>query len=220
MPENPPPLMRKSLIRSSAQSLNGMNHLAHFHLSFGDPGLVLGNWAGDMVKGRDWVAYPPDVQRGIRLHRAIDAFTDRHAATHRFSAQIRPFAGRYAPPVTDVLRDFLLTNCWLEFSGEPLQTFADGIYNILENRLLELPPLLRERTPRMIAGNWLASYGTLGGLEFVFQRMQKRLREPLDIAGLLRFVERERSGLLADFRVFYPELFEQMRHEAQGSGGA
>ena len=189
-----------------------MNHLAHFHLSFNEPGLVLGNWAGDVVKGNDWQQYPPDVQRGIRLHRTIDAFTDAHPATHKLSGQIRAFAGRYAGPVGDVLRDHFLSVCWPEFSGQPLQDFADGIYNILTERNADLPPVLQERTPRMIAGNWLLAYDTPGELAKVLERLERRiLNHALDIAGLGKFVEQEKEKLLADFRAYYPEIVAAAR---------
>lgn len=193
-----------------------MNHLAHFHLSFDEPGLVVGNWAGDVVKGNDWQQYPPDVQRGIRLHRTIDAFTDAHPATHKLSGQIRAFAGRYAGPVGDVLRDHFLSICWPEFSGQPLQGFANGVYNILTERNLDLPPVLQERTPRMIAANWLMGYEHLPELVFVLERLQRRIRnQALDIAGLCHFVEQKRDVLMADFRAFYPEITAAARAASQ-----
>lgn len=35
----------------------------------------------DYVKGKKKFDYPPDIQKGIMLHRAIDTFTDFHEAT-------------------------------------------------------------------------------------------------------------------------------------------
>ncbi len=53
-----------------------MNFLAHFHLAWPDEGLVAGGLEGDYIKGPLRGALPPDLERGIKLHRAIDAYTD------------------------------------------------------------------------------------------------------------------------------------------------
>ncbi len=185
-----------------------LNHLAHFHLSLSDADLMLGNWAADSVKGRAWEAFPPGIQRGILLHRAIDHFTDSHPATRVLNAQLRPFAGRFAGPVGDVLRDHFLSVRWAKFSKTPLAEFAEGVYKVLISRNLELPPGLRERTPRMVSANWLLSYGTLDGLILVLERLQKRFpAHPLDLAALRWFLGEEMGGLLAEFEGFYPEIF-------------
>ena len=101
-----------------------MNHLAHCFLSFGDEDLLLGNFIGDFVKGRDWENYPRPVQRGILLHRAIDSYTDNHALTDRSVARIRTLARRYAPPFVDILYDHLLAIHWEKHSPEAFQAFA------------------------------------------------------------------------------------------------
>ncbi len=62
-------------------ALRIMNFLAHAYLSFGDETILTGNLISDFVKGRAQYHYPPKIQKGIRLHRAIDTFTDAHPAT-------------------------------------------------------------------------------------------------------------------------------------------
>ena len=58
-----------------------MNYLAHAFLSFNDSGLLIGNMISDFVKGKKQFDYTPDIQKGIRLHRMIDTYTDAHPAT-------------------------------------------------------------------------------------------------------------------------------------------
>ncbi len=89
-----------------------MNHLAHCFLSFGNEDLLVGNFSGDFVKGHAWENYPPPVQTGILLHRMIDAFTDTHDRVRANVARLRPYAGRYAGPVHDILADHLLARHW------------------------------------------------------------------------------------------------------------
>ncbi len=63
-----------------------MNYLAHAYLSFNQPEIFLGNMISDFVKGKTKFGYPPGIQNGIALHRAIDEFTDAHPATKKAAA--------------------------------------------------------------------------------------------------------------------------------------
>src|SRR5215212_9701912 len=79
-----------------------MNHLAHLFLASGAPlpsaapappgttalhraQLVIGNLAGDFVKGPIGDRFPPAIAAGIAQHRRLDAFT----ASHRHLAPFR-----------------------------------------------------------------------------------------------------------------------------------
>ena len=84
-----------------------MNHLAHCFLS-DDDDILLGNFIGDYIKGSTWKLLPEPVQKGIFIHRHIDAYTDAHEACDRSVNRIRTFAGRYSPPMVDVLYDHIL----------------------------------------------------------------------------------------------------------------
>jgi acyl carrier protein phosphodiesterase len=50
-----------------------MNFLAHIYLSNNDPKIMVGNFIGDFVKGRNFSdRFEPQIARGIALHRLID----------------------------------------------------------------------------------------------------------------------------------------------------
>ncbi|MFN8304229.1 MAG: ACP phosphodiesterase [Saprospiraceae bacterium] len=185
-----------------------MNHLAHCYLSFGDADLLLGNFIADFVKGRRWEAYPQAVQRGILLHRAIDSFTDDHPAVKQSTARARPYAGRYAGPVVDILYDFLLAEHWTKVTSQPFDRFVRETYNMLETRRLEMPDPLRERLPRMLAGDFLRGYARLEGLDFVLERFSRRLPPGMDWLALKVHFLTERSRYSEDFLTFFP-LLEQ-----------
>lgn len=183
-----------------------MNHLAHCFLSFGDEDLLLGNFIGDFVKGNDWKNYPPAVQRGILLHRAIDSFTDYHPLTDRSANRIRPFAGRYSPPFVDILYDHLLALHWEKHAEEPFLLFAKKTYAQLENRIAEMPPILQERLPKMVAGQFLHGYAHREGLEWVLHRFSQRLSGQFDTQALAGAFFREIDAYSDDFNDFFPEL--------------
>ena len=67
-----------------------MNYLAHAYLSFGQPAILTGNMISDYVKGKKKFDYPPEILRGINLHRSIDQFTDNHPATREAKEVFRP----------------------------------------------------------------------------------------------------------------------------------
>jgi len=188
-----------------------MNHLAHCFLSFDDEDVLVGNFIGDFVKGSQWKAYPEAVQRGILLHRAIDSFTDRHPMTDRSVERLRPFAGRWSPPFVDILYDHLLTRSWARHAGEPFEVFAEKTYRSLEKRAADMPPVLHERVPKMVAGQFLHGYQQREGVEWVLDRFRRRLPTDVDAAALGRFFFDELEAFAEDFDAFFPDLVEETK---------
>lgn len=188
-----------------------MNHTAHCFLSYADQDLLLGNFIGDFIKGRSWETYPVGVQHGILLHRAIDSFTDNHPATRQSVVRIRPFAGRYAPPVIDILYDHLLCKHWTALTDVPFDEFAAWTYASLQLRVAEMPAVLQRRLPHMIAGRFLHGYQTREGLEWVLQQFEQRLHGEIDFSALSAYFFENLDGFLTDFKLFFPDLQEQVR---------
>ncbi len=188
-----------------------MNHLAHCFLSFGNEDLLVGNFSGDFVKGHTWKNYPGPMQQGILLHRSIDAFTDEHERVRTNVVRLRPYAGRYAGPVHDILADHLLARHWSLFTTESFDEFARQTYRTLEKRIADLPPVLQERTPHMVAGSFLHGYQQRAGLEWVFQRFARRLPPEFDPLAMLDYFFANIEDFSADFDVFFPELVSHAR---------
>jgi len=188
-----------------------LNHLAHCFLSFGDEDLLLGNFIGDFVKGHDWEKYPRPVQRGILLHRSIDSYTDNHPLTDRSVTRIRSYARRYAPPFVDILYDHLLAINWDTHSSETFEAFAEKTYKQLENRASEMPLILQERLPKMIAGRFLHGYTERAGLDWVLDRFSTRLSGQFDIPALSDAFFDQIDVFSEDFNGFFPELVAHAR---------
>jgi acyl carrier protein phosphodiesterase len=188
-----------------------MNHLAHCFLSFGDEDILLGNFIGDFVKGHDWEKYPRPVQRGILLHRAIDSFTDNHPLTDRSVARIRPFAGRYSPPFVDILYDHLLAMHWQDHTSELFEDFAQNTYLQLGHRVSEMPPILQERLPKMLAGQFLHGYTQRAGLDWVLQRFTTRLTGQFDPQAISDAFFKEIDAFSEEFQGFFPDLVAHAR---------
>jgi len=188
-----------------------MNHLAHCFLSFGNEDLLVGNFSGDFVKGSAWKNYPAQIQAGLLLHRSIDAFTDEHERVRANVARLRPYAGRYAGPVHDILADHLLARHWALFTEEPFEVFAEKTYRSLERRIADMPPVLQERTPHLVAGRFLHGYQHRAGLEWVFQRFARRLPPEFAPQALVGYFFENVEVFSANFDAFFPELVDHAR---------
>ena len=81
-----------------------MNFLAHFHLAWPDEGLIAGGLEGDYLKGPLRGELPPELERGIKLHRAIDAYTDKHDLVRQLRAP-RGEDGATTPAAADAGAD-------------------------------------------------------------------------------------------------------------------
>jgi len=187
-----------------------MNHLAHCFLSHDNEDVLLGNFIGDFVKGRDWQNYPIAIQKGIIMHRTIDSYTDNHAATDLSVKRIRPFAGRYAPPFVDILYDHLLAIHWDKYSEESFDDFAEKTYARLERRAAEMPEILQVRLPKMLAGRFLHGYTRREGLEWVLGKFSLRLAGNFDAEALSTHFFADIDGFSEDFNAFFPELLKKV----------
>ena len=67
-----------------------MNHLAHFYLAHPHEELMVGGFLGDFVKGKLSGKHPHRIELGIRLHRAIDAYTDQHPIVKQSQRRFDP----------------------------------------------------------------------------------------------------------------------------------
>ena len=124
---------------SASSEKANMNHLAHFLLSASDPALLVGGFLGDFVKGRLNGQYPHDIENGIKLHRAIDAFTDRHPIVRRSCLRPDNEFRRVAPIMMDIIYDYFLARHWHRFREDSLEQFSDHVSGTILNYDTELP---------------------------------------------------------------------------------
>lgn len=151
-----------------------MNFLAHAYLSFGHPQVLTGNMISDFVKGKARFNYPPLVQKGIALHRAIDAFTDVHPATKEAMEIFRPYYRLYSGAIMDVLYDHFLASDEQFFTDESLLHFSKGVYETLEANALSLPPAFAHMLVYMRSENWLYRYRTPAGIQNSLRGLSRR----------------------------------------------
>ncbi len=137
-----------------------MNVLAHIYLSGDSDKIIIGNYIGDYVKGRDYLKYPDLVRKGIVLHRHIDGFTDRHPVVHRSKIFFTRKYHKYSGVLIDIIYDHFLTREWNFFSRRPLESVTYNFYRAMVNNYEILPDDVRKMMPFFIINNWIESYQT------------------------------------------------------------
>lgn len=182
-----------------------MNYLAHLYLSPSDEDAWLGSLLGDFVKGAIGERFAPPVAAAIRLHRALDTFTDAHAAVQRSKSRVSGTRRRYAGIMIDMFYDHFLARSWAEFHHEPLEAFSARVYRLLERRQAELPERLQFVAPRMASHDWLGSYASADNIQRALDGISTRLRRANRLAGGGAELLADYAGFEADFRAFLPE---------------
>ena len=144
-----------------------MNLLAHLHLSAGlSAEETAGNVLADFLPN-DLVA-PPAIDRGIKLHREIDGFTDRHDLVADARALISKERRRVASIIIDIAFDYTLCQKWDDHCSTPLPQFIEEGYSTIQYGSRQLGDLAHRLTTRMRQKKWLESYSTVEGMALTF----------------------------------------------------
>lgn len=184
-----------------------MNFLAHLYLSPDTPDALIGSLLGDFVKGPvERAGYNEEITRAIRLHRAIDTFTDAHPAFAASKARIGAGRRRYAGILVDLFYDHFLARHWRDYHDQQLETFATGIYAVLLERAAGLPEPAGRMVGFMARQDWLVSYRDVEAIGDALDRMGRRLTRGNPLLGSQEELEADYPGFEADFRQFMPEV--------------
>ena len=193
-----------------------MNYLAHAHLSFNHPQILVGNMISDFVKGKKQFDYPDVVYKGIKLHRAIDNFTDTHEITQQLKTFFKPQYRLYSGAFVDVVYDHFLANDQLEFlNDEALKYFAADTYKILNINFALLPLPFQKMLPHMAEHNWLYNYKSKWGIKQSFGGLVRRARYLTESDIAFGIFNENYYAMNELYKKFYPELKTFATHQLQ-----
>ncbi len=183
-----------------------MNYLAHAYLSFGNADILVGNIISDFVKGKQKFAYTESIQKGITLHRMIDAFTDSHEATHAAKQYFKEAVGSYAGAFVDVAYDHFLALDETQHTQQQLQEFTIKTYRTLDDYVGVMPARFAQMFPYMKAQNWLYNYRTIDGINKSFGGVVRRaVYLNNSVAAFDAFVKYY-DELKQCYEVFFPDV--------------
>ncbi len=186
-----------------------MNYLAHIYLSPSNIDYQLGNLLADPLKGKAWDNCPPEFIQGMKMHKAIDKFTDKHPMVKQSKSRLGK-RGYLRGVVIDVVYDYMLSNNWDSYHQLPLSQFIENFHNKAHLQIQTYPNKPRQFTSKVIQHKALLAYGSLEGLLLTFQRIDKRLSDRIkakeSMQDYINIVLEQLESIEKDFNTFFPEL--------------
>jgi acyl carrier protein phosphodiesterase len=183
-----------------------MNYLAHIFLSGNSDEILIGNFIGDYVKGHEYNSYPPNIKKGILLHRRIDTYTDRHKIVHQSMSYFAPRYHKYAGIIIDILYDHFLVNHWEKFSPQPLAIYKENIFECLKRNYAILPERVQFFIPSFIKNDWIEIYSSIEGIINVLVRMSMRTTLPDQSEFAREILRKYYIQLQSEFLTYFPDI--------------
>ena len=193
-----------------------MNFLAHVYLSGKSKPRLVGNFMGDFVKGAQIEQLPSEIAGGVRLHRAIDSFTDAHAVVAQSKDRLRAKYRHYAGVIVDMYYDHFLAKLWEDYHAVALRPFTQQVYASLRSHWEILPERARYMLPYMEKQNWLLAYAQAEGVNRALSGMAQRTSFESGMEQAVHDLLRSYADFEAEFQAFFPELIEFVREQVPG----
>ncbi|MCC5886874.1 MAG: DUF479 domain-containing protein [Gammaproteobacteria bacterium] len=188
-----------------------MNFLAHLLLSGSDPDWRTGGYLGDFIRGPLTGERPAAIERGIALHRHVDATSDRHAAVREAARLFEGPCRRWAPVALDVLFDHFLARDFPQWSQQPLTTFSGECYQQLDARRAHLTDPARRFLDRMADVDLLAAYANRSSVPRALTHIASRARRSNPLAQMDAILTDLEPELHAAFERLMPALLASTR---------
>ncbi|MFK7997236.1 MAG: ACP phosphodiesterase [Granulosicoccus sp.] len=188
-----------------------MNFLAHSLFGFNNSELIAGQFCGDFVRGSDLSRFPEGVERGIRLHRHLDRFTDTNTALEPVRKGIPDVPRRFAGIVVDVMFDHYLAQRWDQVSQVSLDHHAKSVIMALNTHAEHLPVPLKRFTRLLEREDILQNNIHLSSIELTLSRIASRSTKFSALALSRAQLEPLSDTLIEPFNTFFPELHQAAR---------
>ena len=189
-----------------------MNFLAHSLLAFSDE-QITGQFLEDVIRNSERFSFPEDIQKGIKLHRGIDTFTDSHPAISEAKKVFSPIVRLYAGAFVDVAFDYFVAH---SMTDEQLFNHSQKVYAALWKNEKWLPEILIRMLTKMEQDNWLYNYKNDWGIDFSMRNVLMKAKYlEKDLPVFQAFLD-NKPILQKHFDEFFPDLvahIEKLRFE-------
>ena len=186
-----------------------MNYLAHLVLSGKNEEVLFGNFIADAVKGKSYLTWSTNIQKGILLHRFIDHYTDTNphylAGKRRFYKKFPKMGG----VINDILYDHLLWKYENKNQTIDLNKEINRYYKILDNFSEKMPDKIKHLYIYMRRDDWLNNYQYESGIKNILNRMGKRINYSKNLDLSFEIYKNSISDYEKEFEIFYNEIKEK-----------
>ena len=186
-----------------------MNYLAHLVLSGENEEVLFGNFIADAVKGKSYLTWSTNIQKGILLHRFIDHYTDTNphylAGKRRFYKKFPKMGG----VINDILYDHLLWKYENKNQTIDLIKEINRYYKILDKFSEKMPDKIKHLYIYMRRDDWLNNYQYETGIKNILNRMGKRINYSKNLDLSFEIYKNSISDYEKEFEIFYNEIKEK-----------
>lgn len=183
-----------------------MNFLAHVFLSGENDHIKIGNFMADGIHGKNFDAFPIDVQKGIRLHREIDSFTDFHPVFRQSKHRLHERYGHYSGVIMDIFYDHFLAKNFSKYSEIPLEEFVQNFYNVLDEHFDILTDRFKNILPILKKENWFLLYSSIEGLAHILYMMDRRTKLRSKMQFSIEELKLFYTEFETEFTLFFAEV--------------
>jgi acyl carrier protein phosphodiesterase len=176
-----------------------VNYLAHAYFSNGDENLLLGNFMADHIRGNHFEHLSEEIKQGIHLHRAIDSFTDEHAAFKKSKRVFYDGYERYSGILVDIYFDHFLASNFASYSGTPLVEFTSKVYTVYQNNRHVLPETGNGFLNYVIQNDIYNAYAKIEGIERVLYHLSRRIGHNIMLDGSVTIYKQNEALLHEQF---------------------
>lgn len=174
---------------------------------------MVGNFIADGLPKPSIDHFPEGIQKGVRLHRKIDYFTDTHPiftqSKRRFSQGFDKFSGI----LTDIYYDYFLAKNFHLFSDNDLFDYATYTYSVLKP-FYEIFPVNSQRFYEYMTNrNILFEYSKLSSIELVLYHLSQRIKHPCELHKSIPIVKEQENEMEKEFFLFFEELISYSKEE-------
>lgn len=181
-----------------------MNYLAHIFLSGQNPGVQIGAFIADFVKGNRLHRFPEPIRRGIVLHRQVDSFTDNHEHFRTLVHLLRPIFGKYSGIIADIYFDHFLAVHFSRYSNLSLRFFALRFYLYTILHYYHLPARVKRFIFHFAGTNRLMKYRSIEGLHSSLTIMSNYKSSALNPQQIICFLEENYPVIEQQFLIYFP----------------
>ena len=185
-----------------------MNYLAHLVLSGENEEVLFGNFIADAVKGKSYLTWSKNIQKGVLLHRFIDHFTDTNthylAGKRRFYQKFPKMGG----VINDILYDYLLWQYELRHKNLKLDEEIKRFYRILDGFENKMPESIYYMYQYMKKDDWLTNYQYKYGIKKALNGIGKRINYSDNLESSFDILEALIFDFEKEFEMFYNEIKE------------
>lgn len=183
-----------------------MNYLAHIFLSNNNENIAIGNFIADTIKGKQYLNYPREIQKGILLHRAIDSYTDEHVEFKKSKQKLYQSYRHYSGVIVDIFYDHFLAKNWNKFHNTDLLEYTLNFYELLKRKKHLLPEKIIYMMPFIIEQNWLYNYKHLEGIENVLIGMNRRTQGKSNMHLSIKELNAHYNTFENEFFIFFKDV--------------